>query len=238
MSHAEGIEVSRDIDPRRTSNDKNPIMNYLPFHFLLIVIIIIIITTISTHSGGAVLPAPIARMNPRCPGTLRAWATNPETPVINNPLSLLCHLWAVALPIIKFIIIYTYDFPYSSSSTHPSTHLRSPTGTRVPGDNDPGFPIFILCIPTAMGPVNSCNTYPLTMTNATTVCTQRPDNKHFLTTTLSRTATYLIFFLYFRSYKRTRNGTLNILYRMTGLNRLSPSIAGTQTTGKKPHPTS
>ena len=137
------------------------------------------------------MPAPIALMNPRCPRAFRAWVTNPEPPAINNPLILSCFLWANALSKIKLIITYLRDFPYSSSTMYLSARPQSSPGTRVPGDNDPGFPPFKLSNSFFTGPFNSLNTYLLTMTNMTTICTQRHNTNHSVTTALIRAVTYL-----------------------------------------------
>ena len=144
------------------------------------------------YSGGAAQTAPLIKMNPRCPRALRAWITNPEPPATNDPLKLFLCLRVKIINKIKSKIIITYALfspssPITLLAAHPVT-----TGTRVPGDNDPGFPQYNLDIPTPMGPANFYKTYPHTTTDALTICDQRHSKDHFVTTTFISTAAHPI----------------------------------------------
>ena len=137
------------------------------------------------YSGGAVQSAPLIKMNPRCPRALRAWVTNPEPPVINDPLKLFLCLRVHNILKIKSKLIITFVPLSPSSRTKLQGHLV--TGTRVPGDNDPGFPQYKLDIPTPMSPSNFYKSHQHTMTDALTICDQRHSNDHSVTNTFIST---------------------------------------------------
>ena len=223
MESPEGTEVSRDIDPR-TSNDMDPTMNYFPLFISFVKSSITII--FEFPSGGAVRSAPLTPMNPRCPREIRAWAANPEPPVINNPLKMSLPL-RVKIPskINSKIVITNISLFPSSTSKHP-LDLPLIQGIRVPGDNDPGFPQYIFSTPTPMGFLMTFNAYYYTTTDRLTICDQRHSNEHFVMTQITSIDTHSILSFLSGSWHTGSNSLYlvdfpKLVYQQTRIQKLS-----------------